>query len=93
MDALLKRVIAKVKPGKREIEQEMKLFRGIKGKIESVAGQHTRVLLAGSIARNTHLKGDRDIDIFVLFPQEMPREDFEREGIAIGKKVFRGQKW
>ena len=29
-------------------------------------GKHIDVILAGSLARNTHLKGDRDIDIFVV---------------------------
>ncbi len=50
-------------------------------------------MLCGSNARDTHLRGDNDLDIFVLFPEKMSREEFEKEGLRIGKKVFRGKQW
>ncbi len=62
-------------------------------KIKAVEGKHVRVEIAGSFARNTHLKGDNDIDLFVLFPKTLPREDFEKEGLRIGKNMFRGHRW
>lgn len=92
-DKLLSRVLAKVTPSKAEIAEEMRLFEELKARIKAISGKHVDVVLAGSIARGTHLRGDRDIDIFVLFPQDVPREEFEKEGLAIGKKIFRGHEW
>jgi len=56
-------------------------------------GAHLGVVLAGSLSRNTHLKGDNDIDLFLLFDKKLGRAEFEREGLRLGKAVFRGHKW
>ncbi|WP_253736391.1 CCA tRNA nucleotidyltransferase [Halohasta salina] len=46
------------------------------------------VLQVGSTARGTWLAGDRDIDLFVRFPPDLPREDLETHGLAIGHDVL-----
>ena len=46
------------------------------------------VLQVGSTARGTWLAGDRDIDLFVRFPPDLPREDLERLGLDIGHTVL-----
>ncbi|WP_224447784.1 CCA tRNA nucleotidyltransferase [Haloprofundus salilacus] len=44
----------------------------------------------GSTARGTWLSGDRDIDLFVRFPPDLPREDLERYGLEVGRAVLPG---
>ena len=44
--------------------------------------------LVGSTARGTWLAGDRDVDLFVRFPPDLPREDLERYGLTIGHEVL-----
>jgi tRNA nucleotidyltransferase (CCA-adding enzyme) len=44
--------------------------------------------LVGSTARGTWLAGDRDIDLFVRFSPDLPREDLERYGLAVGHAVL-----
>jgi len=46
------------------------------------------VLQVGSTARGTWLAGDRDIDLFVRFRPDLPREDLETHGLAIGHEVL-----
>ena len=46
------------------------------------------VLHVGSTARGTWVSGDRDIDVFVQFDPELPREDLERLGIQVGQAVL-----
>ena len=46
------------------------------------------VLQVGSTARGTWLAGDRDIDLFVRFPPELPREELETHGLDIGHAVL-----
>ncbi|MEM0360164.1 MAG: CCA tRNA nucleotidyltransferase [Candidatus Diapherotrites archaeon] len=93
MKKIFAEVLAKVTPTEKEREKEKKTAEQIMAKIKKAKGKHLGVTLAGSIARNTHLRDDRDIDIFVLFPAKMPRAEFEKEGLAIGRKAFKGHKW
>ena len=44
--------------------------------------------LVGSTARGTWLAGDRDVDLFVQFPPDIPREDLERYGLTTGHEVL-----
>ncbi|AJF60670.1 MAG: CCA tRNA nucleotidyltransferase [Candidatus Diapherotrites archaeon] len=90
---LLAKVLEKIKPSKKEILEEEIFSRKLIEKVRKTGRGQVEVLLAGSLARGTHLKGDRDIDIFVLFPEDYSRKEFEREGLRIGKAVFRGHKW
>ena len=46
------------------------------------------VIQVGSTARGTWLSGDRDIDLFVRFPDDVDRESLERYGLAVGNAVF-----
>ena len=43
------------------------------------------VVQVGSTARETWLAGDRDIDVFVRFPPDIPREDLESYGLTVGR--------
>lgn len=46
------------------------------------------VMLVGSIAKGTHLRGALDIDLFVLYPPAVPREDLKHHTLAMGKAVL-----
>jgi tRNA nucleotidyltransferase (CCA-adding enzyme) len=46
------------------------------------------VVRVGSTARDTWLAGDRDIDLFVRLPADLPRSDLERLGLAVGHAVL-----
>jgi tRNA nucleotidyltransferase (CCA-adding enzyme) len=46
------------------------------------------VLQVGSTARGTWIAGDRDVDVFVRFPPDLPREDLQRYGLEVGKAVL-----
>jgi tRNA nucleotidyltransferase (CCA-adding enzyme) len=46
-----------------------------------------KVLLVGSVAKDTYLK-DPDLDVFILFPEEVPRDTLESIGLRIGRSVL-----
>jgi tRNA nucleotidyltransferase (CCA-adding enzyme) len=89
----LKKVLTKIKPSARDLAQEKAMVKKLLNKIKQIEGKHVDVVLAGSLSRNTHLKGDRDLDIFLLFEKKLNRQEFEKEGLRIGKAVFRGHFW
>lgn len=93
LEKLLEKVLKKIVPSKKELELEEKISKQLVEKIKKTEGKHVDAIIAGSIARNTHLRNDRDIDIFVMFPKHLGRIEFEKQGLKIGKAVFRGHNW
>lgn len=55
-----------------------------------VSSPPPEISLGGSYARGTWLKGSLDIDYFVLYPPEFPREKLETEAIDSAKKALIG---
>jgi tRNA nucleotidyltransferase (CCA-adding enzyme) len=58
-----------------------------------VASKHPLDLdirLVGSVAKDTYV-GEPDIDVFILFPEETPRETLEKVGLSIGHEVVDGE--
>ncbi len=47
-----------------------------------------RALVAGSAARGTFLSDRLDVDLFLLFPPDLPRERLREEGLALGRAVL-----
>jgi tRNA nucleotidyltransferase (CCA-adding enzyme) len=44
-------------------------------------------MVVGSIARNTWVRGDRDLDVFMLFDVSLTREQLEEEGLSLARKI------
>ncbi|MDO8537439.1 MAG: CCA tRNA nucleotidyltransferase [archaeon] len=87
---LFKEVLAKIKPTQKEMQEEQKIAHELMEKIKKIEGPHIEVILAGSMARNTHLIQDKDIDIFVLFPKHLGRQELEKESMRIAKTALKG---
>ena len=48
------------------------------------------VEVGGSVAKDTWLSGDVDIDLFMLFPPSMSKKELGRIGLDVAKKAFKG---
>jgi len=44
-------------------------------------------MVVGSVARDTWISGDRDLDVFMLFDPSVSREELERKGMALGRDI------
>lgn len=62
-----KNVLKKIKPGRKEEQEIQRIAKRI---IRSLKIKKTKVMLGGSLAKGTWLKGNHDIDIYVKFDQE-----------------------
>jgi tRNA nucleotidyltransferase (CCA-adding enzyme) len=47
------------------------------------------VELVGSIAKDTFLKNNMDIDLFILFPKKIQKEKIAKNTLEIGKKILK----
>lgn len=83
---LREKVIERHYPEKEELQEIKKQHQEISEFIENEFDAKTH--FAGSAGRRTCMKGDRDIDIFVLFPEDLEKKQLENQGLEIGKKVF-----
>lgn len=91
-EKIKEKVLERITPNKEEIKKEKELAEKIIKKINKYKGKHIQALLAGSLSRNTHLKGDKDMDIFILFDKKLDRKEFIKEGLKIAKKIS-GKNW
>jgi len=82
-------VLPLVTPTEEEIkkakEAEIKLRKRLDEVLKDFPQLEYRFL--GSYARNTWLRGNLEIDVFILFPEDTPKEELERTGLEIGKAV------
>lgn len=44
-------------------------------------------MVVGSIARNTWVTGDRDLDVFMLFDPSLPRAELEEQGLSLAREI------
>jgi tRNA nucleotidyltransferase (CCA-adding enzyme) len=44
-------------------------------------------MIVGSIARHTWVRGDRDLDVFMLFDPSLSREALETEGLSLARSI------
>jgi len=87
---LLEKILKRITPSEEEKKKELAVVKGIIKRISSIKGKHIKAMLCGSLARDTHLRGEQDFDIFVLFDKELPRDEFEQLGLKIGIEALKG---
>ena len=92
LNLLLKTVLADVKPSKEEIAESKYAINEIMARLKKNSPKEVEILLAGSVARGTQIKGNSDIDIFLLFPKSMKEEVIEKKGLEIGKSIVNKKK-
>jgi len=88
---ILTRVLKKIKPN---VEQSKRLI-NLATEVLRISDEEARknyqakAILAGSLTRNTWLTDKKEIDIFVLFPQDLSEKKLEEYGLNLGKKIIR----
>ena len=85
MDRLLKEILEKITPTAEEHEKEHLIVEDISRRLRKF---EVKPILVGSLAKGTDIRGDKDLDIFIMFHKDTSREELEKRGLEIGKKVF-----
>jgi tRNA nucleotidyltransferase (CCA-adding enzyme) len=76
---------------RREVERT---FDSIRVRILSKASQlglKVRVEEVGSVGKNTWIRGEADLDVFIIFPEGNPTSDVEKYGLQLGKYASKGK--
>lgn len=84
---LREKILEQNYPSEKEIKEAEELYSKISNYIKEEFGVETR--FCGSTARKTFMKGEKDIDIFLLFDKELDNKKLEEKGLEIGEEVFK----
>ena len=102
VEEILKEVLNDIKPTEEEQRELKEMSKKIINKINEIIKQNPKysaiidVVQVGSTARETHLRNNYDIDIFLVFDKKTEREILEEIGLEVGKKAVEelgGEYW
>lgn len=85
--AIFKSVLAEIKPSKLEAEATVANVNMLTSRLKRIVPKSVEIMVVGSIARSTNLKGDADVDIFMLFDKSFKKERLSAIGLEYGKKL------
>lgn len=83
-------VLEGIKPGPNEKKEVEALAKDLLEKIDKIAlelGFDAFGVLVGSAARDTWTSGDKDLDIFIMLPPILSKDELEQQGLQIAKKI------
>jgi hypothetical protein len=83
-------ILSEIKPSEEECAQIIANAEELKKITESYLednGIDAKVIFAGSIGKDTYLR-DPDIDMFIMFPEDMPSRTMEALGIEVGMAIL-----
>lgn len=93
LEEICSAVLQKITPSQKERKQVLALAEELKQKVSKAAkelGVNAKVRIEGSVAKDTWLHGEPEIDIFMQVPTTMPREDFGTVCLKIAKEATKG---
>ncbi|MEM0120478.1 MAG: CCA tRNA nucleotidyltransferase [Thermoprotei archaeon] len=94
LDEVVSEVRRRVTPTPEERERLLALAERIKKRVVEVSsnqGVIVEPMLVGSLPKGTWLRGEGDLDVFMLFPRSFSRRDLEEVGLRIAQEVSEGR--
>lgn len=93
MDKLLKSVLNRITPKEKERHKTQSFIQNVMRISESILKKEKlKQILTGSYMRDTWMKDKKEFDLFIIFPENTTREDLEKRGIEVGKKIVASMK-
>ncbi|MEM2102570.1 MAG: CCA tRNA nucleotidyltransferase [Candidatus Bathyarchaeia archaeon] len=95
MEKVREKILKQISPDAERKRQIRSLAEKLRKKVEASAEKariKAVVRVEGSVAKDTWLSREPDIDIFMQLPSNMPREEFEKTALKIAKEATAGHK-
>jgi len=90
MGEVLNEVLKRVKPDEEERAFVKTLMDELREITEETAGElnlSVKPYFVGSLAKDTYLAGDHDVDLFLAFPLETPLRTLRERGLKLGRAI------
>jgi len=92
-EAVFRSVLEKITPGDSKVKETQDVLMEIeKTTVDVIKPFGLKHTLAGSFLRDTWLADKLEFDIFILFPESVPRDRLEKQGLELGSKITRSLK-
>ena len=92
IDAVAEKVSKKITPTKSEADSEKAFAAGVSAALSKNLPKQCRMCFVGSAARDTGLRGDNDIDLFVSFPRSFSKEEIVAKTFKATRRALKA-KW
>ncbi|MEM3208729.1 MAG: CCA tRNA nucleotidyltransferase [Candidatus Micrarchaeaceae archaeon] len=89
MRRIFGRVLAEIKPSKEEIDGLTLHTNELMLRLKRIVAKDVEIEVVGSTAHGTNLRGDTDIDIFLLFKQGTKREEMVKNALSYARRIVR----
>ena len=77
-------MLAEIRPRPDELAH----LRGVIDRlVPAIEARGAGAMVVGSASRGTWVRGDRDLDLFLLFPPGLDRDSLERDGLAMARAI------
>ena len=89
MDALLQKVLKRIKPTPQEERRIKRAEDKVRSLLEEMKGVFSfqEIVFTGSTAHGTNLRGSSDIDVFLLYPKDVERNRIEEEVKEMARRL------
>ncbi|VVB67867.1 CCA-adding enzyme [Candidatus Norongarragalina meridionalis] len=92
IDAIVVRVSKKITPTKSEADSEKAFAAKTSAALSKSLPKQCRVFFVGSAARDTGLRGSKDIDLFVSFPRSFSKDEIVEKTFKAARRALKA-KW
>ncbi len=92
LKAVTDAILREVKPTAEEERELTAKINMVMGRLKKVVPKGIEILVAGSSARGTNLRGNSDIDIFLLFKNPVSKGRMEKASIDVAKRLIKGNR-
>jgi tRNA nucleotidyltransferase (CCA-adding enzyme) len=89
--ALRRKILSRISPTPSEAAEEKRFALSLAERLARAFGAKIKIHFVGSTARDTGLRGDKDVDLFVSFPRSLKKEEIVARTIAVTKKTIRAR--
>lgn len=91
-ESIKKQVLKKIVPSPKERKELEQIIEDLKVTVEKEIEKSKLTIsleLVGSTAKDTYLRNNLDIDLFLLFPTNASREDLQEIGLSVGRSILK----
>ncbi len=95
IESVTRKILQKITPSQADRDHKMKLARELELKVSAACeeiGVEAVVRVEGSLAKDTWLKEDPDIDVFMQLPVSIPRKSLGELALKIARKATEGSR-
>jgi len=76
-----------IRPTQEERSYINTMAKKILAAVKECTGDEVTAMVVGSVARDTFVRGDRDLDIFILYDPSLTHEELEERGLTLARGI------